>query len=100
MAPDKPQLLAHFTCLSRFYSASVHLWFVTLLQGVRVGQLFNLSVQQYSGIAAPERALRMRGAFQFNIPVNDDAEILPVPYLSFTPPRLTSSSFQIHLRMK
>lgn len=50
---------------------------VTLPQGVRAGQLFKLSVQQYSGIAAPERALRMRGAFQFNIPVNADAEILP-----------------------
>lgn len=50
---------------------------VTLPPGVRVGQLFKLSVQQYSGIAAPERALRMRGAFQFNIPVSADSDILP-----------------------
>jgi hypothetical protein len=50
---------------------------LTLPQGIRVGQLFRMSVQQCSGIAIPRRARRMLGAFQFNIPVNTDPEILP-----------------------
>ncbi|EWY79955.1 hypothetical protein FOCG_18085 [Fusarium oxysporum f. sp. radicis-lycopersici 26381] len=50
---------------------------LTLPQGIRVGQVFKMSVQQYSGIAFPRRAHRMLGAFQFNIPVNVDPGILP-----------------------
>lgn len=50
---------------------------LTLPQGVRVGQTFKLSVQQYSGIAASHRAHKMLGAFQFNIPVQPDPDILP-----------------------
>ena len=50
---------------------------IVLPQGVRVGQVFKMSVQQYSGIAIPRRTRRMLGAFQFNIPVNTDPEILP-----------------------
>jgi hypothetical protein len=43
---------------------------LTLPQGIRVGQVFKMSVQQSSGIAIPRRARRMLGAFPFNIPVN------------------------------
>jgi hypothetical protein len=50
---------------------------LTLPQGIRVGQLFKMNVQQYSGIAIAGRAHRILGAFQFNIPVNTDPEILP-----------------------
>ncbi|MGI0072937.1 MAG: tyrosinase family protein [Nitrosotalea sp.] len=50
---------------------------LTLPQGIRVGQVFKMNVQQYSGISLPRRAHRMLGAFQFNIPVNADPEILP-----------------------
>jgi hypothetical protein len=50
---------------------------LTLPQGIRVGQMFKMSVQQCSGIAIQQRARRMLGAFQFNIPVNTDPEILP-----------------------
>ncbi|HKE26555.1 MAG TPA: tyrosinase family protein [Bryobacteraceae bacterium] len=50
---------------------------LTLPAGIRVGQLFKLSVQQSSGIVYPGRAHTMRGAFQFTIPVNTDPEILP-----------------------
>jgi Common central domain of tyrosinase len=50
---------------------------LTLPQGIRVGQKFNLSVQQYSGIAVSRRARKMLGAFQFSIPVQRDADILP-----------------------
>jgi hypothetical protein len=50
---------------------------LTLPQGIRVGQRFKLSVQQCSGIVQPGRARKMLGAFQFDIPVNADADILP-----------------------
>jgi len=50
---------------------------LTLPPGVRAGQVFKLSVQQCSGIVLPRRARKMLGAFQFNIPVSPDAEILP-----------------------
>jgi len=52
---------------------------ITLIlpQGIRVGQAFNMSVQQYSGIAIPERARKMLSAFQISIPVKSDADILP-----------------------
>ncbi len=50
---------------------------LTLPQGVRVGQVFKMNVQQCSGIAAPQRARKMLGAFQFNVPVITDPEILP-----------------------
>lgn len=51
---------------------------LTLPQGIRVGQVFKISVQQYSGnIIREERSRRMLGAFQFNIPVNTDPQILP-----------------------
>jgi Common central domain of tyrosinase len=50
---------------------------LTLPPGIRVGQVFKLNVQQYSGIAFRQRARKMLGAFQFNIPVNTDPEILP-----------------------
>jgi len=50
---------------------------LTLPPGIRAGQVFKLSVQQCSGIVLPRRARKMLGAFQFNIPVSPDAEILP-----------------------
>jgi len=50
---------------------------LTLPQGIRAGQLFKLSVQQFSGIAHPGRAHSMLGAFQVSIPVLADPEILP-----------------------
>ena len=50
---------------------------LTLPEGIRVGQVFKLSVQQCSGIAVRERARKMLGAFQFNIPVVTDPEMLP-----------------------
>jgi hypothetical protein len=51
---------------------------LTLPQGIRVGQVFKMSVQQYSGIAIrEERSRRMLGAYQFNIPVSTDPELLP-----------------------
>jgi hypothetical protein len=51
---------------------------LTLPPGIRVGQRFKLNVQQYSGIAFPGRAHKMLGAFQFNIPVSADVDILQV----------------------
>ena len=50
---------------------------LTLPEGIRVGQVFKMSVQQCSGIAFPRRARRMLGGFQFNMPVNIDPDILP-----------------------
>jgi hypothetical protein len=50
---------------------------LTLPQGVRSGQVFKMSVQQCSGIAVPRRARQILGAFQFNVPVTTDSEILP-----------------------
>jgi hypothetical protein len=50
---------------------------LTLPQGVRVGQVFKMSVQQCSGVAMPRRARKILGAFQFNVPVATDPEILP-----------------------
>jgi hypothetical protein len=50
---------------------------LVLPQGVRVGQVFKMSVQQCSGITILRRARRMLGAFQFNIPVSTDPDILP-----------------------
>jgi Common central domain of tyrosinase len=50
---------------------------LTLPQGIRVGQTFKLSVQQYSGVAVSRRARKMLGAFQFSIPVQRDPDILP-----------------------
>ncbi|MGA8576054.1 MAG: tyrosinase family protein [Candidatus Cybelea sp.] len=48
-----------------------------LPQGVRVGQVFKMSVQQCSGVAILRRARKMLGAFQFNVPVATDPELLP-----------------------
>jgi hypothetical protein len=45
---------------------------VTLPDGVRAGQVYRFSVEQYSG-----NTLRTLGAFQMTIPVNPDAELLP-----------------------
>jgi hypothetical protein len=53
---------------------------LTLPQGVRVGQSFKFSVQQYSGVALSRRAHKVLGAFQFNIPVQHDPDILPVAF--------------------
>ncbi len=50
---------------------------LTLPQGVRVGQTFKMNVQQYSGVSSARRAHKMLGAFQFSIPVQKDADILP-----------------------
>jgi Common central domain of tyrosinase len=50
---------------------------LTLPQGIRAGQLFKMNVQQCSGISFPRRARKVLGAFQFNIPVRTDPEILP-----------------------
>jgi hypothetical protein len=50
---------------------------LTLPEGVRVGQVFKMSVQQCSGTAARGRARRMLGAFQFNTPVTAESEVLP-----------------------
>jgi hypothetical protein len=45
---------------------------VTLPDGVRAGQVYRFSVEQYSGYL-----LQTLGAFQMTIPVNPDAELLP-----------------------
>jgi tyrosinase-like protein len=45
---------------------------VTLPKGVRTGQVFSFSVEQYSGVT-----LKTLGAFQMTIPVRPDPEILP-----------------------
>jgi hypothetical protein len=45
---------------------------LTLPPGIRTGQTFKLSVEQYSGTT-----LRTLGAFQMTIPVRPDPEILP-----------------------
>ena len=45
---------------------------LTLPPGVRTGQVFRLSVEQYSGYT-----LKTLGAFQITIPVRTDAQILP-----------------------
>jgi hypothetical protein len=45
---------------------------VTLSPGVRTGQIYRLSVEQYSGITR-----KTLGAFQMTIPVKSDPEILP-----------------------
>jgi hypothetical protein len=50
---------------------------LVLPQGIRAGQSFKMSVQQCSGTALPRRARKTRGAFQLNIPVKADADILP-----------------------
>ena len=50
---------------------------LTLPEGVRTGQEFKMSVQQCSGTASPHRARKILGAYQFNIPVSTDPEILP-----------------------
>jgi hypothetical protein len=50
---------------------------LTLPQGVRPGQVFKMSVQQCSGTALKGRARKTLGAYQFNIPVSTDPEILP-----------------------
>jgi hypothetical protein len=50
---------------------------LTLPKGIRAGQLFKLSTQQLSGISYPRRARHMLGAFQFTVPVKNDADILP-----------------------
>jgi hypothetical protein len=50
---------------------------LVLPKGIRVGQTFKMSMQQYSGIAIPSRARKMLGAFQISIPVSADADILP-----------------------
>lgn len=49
---------------------------LTLPAGVRVGQLFKMSVGQCSGVSTFGRARRMLGAFQFNVPVRTDPEVL------------------------
>jgi len=45
---------------------------LTLSPGVRTGQVYRLSVEQYSGVTR-----KTRGAFQMTIPVRTDPEILP-----------------------
>jgi hypothetical protein len=45
---------------------------VTLPDGIRAGQVYRFSVEQYSGFT-----LKTLGAFQMTIPVRPDAEILP-----------------------
>jgi hypothetical protein len=45
---------------------------VTLPDGIRAGQVYKFSVEQYSGFT-----LKTLGAFQMTIPVRPDAEILP-----------------------
>ena len=45
---------------------------VTLPPGVRTGQVYRLSVEQYSGITR-----KTLGAFQITIPVRTDQEMLP-----------------------
>jgi hypothetical protein len=45
---------------------------VTLPQGIRAGQIYKFSVEQYSGFT-----LKTLGAFQMTIPVRPDAELLP-----------------------
>jgi len=45
---------------------------VTLPDGVRAGQVYRFSVEQYSGYS-----LQTLGAFQMTIPVNPDPELLP-----------------------
>jgi hypothetical protein len=45
---------------------------LTLPQGIRTGQVFKFSVEQYSGYT-----LKTLGAFQMTIPVRPDPEILP-----------------------
>jgi hypothetical protein len=45
---------------------------LTLPQGVRAGDVYRFSVEQYSGVT-----LKTLGAFQMTIPVRPDAEILP-----------------------
>jgi hypothetical protein len=45
---------------------------LTLPAGVATGQVFRLSVQQYSGTSR-----KVLGAFQINVPVKTDPEILP-----------------------
>lgn len=45
---------------------------LTLPYGIRAGQVFRFSVEQYSGFT-----LKTLGAFQMTIPVNPDAELLP-----------------------
>lgn len=57
---------------------------LTLPEGVRNGQTFKLNVQQYSGVAVARRARKMLGAFQFNIPVQPDPEILPKASRNFS----------------
>jgi hypothetical protein len=50
---------------------------LVLPAGVRVGQAFRMNIQQYSGNAQPRRAFMMLGAFEFDIPVSRDEDILP-----------------------
>jgi hypothetical protein len=50
---------------------------LTLPQGIRVGKTYRMSVQQYSGTVAERRVHKVLGAFQFSIPVQADADILP-----------------------
>jgi hypothetical protein len=45
---------------------------LTLSPGVRTGQIYKLSIEQYSGVTR-----RTLGAFQMTIPVKTDPEILP-----------------------
>jgi hypothetical protein len=45
---------------------------LTLSPGVRTGQIYRLSVEQYSGVTQ-----KTLGAFQMTIPVKTDPEILP-----------------------
>jgi hypothetical protein len=45
---------------------------LTLPNGIRAGQVYRFSVEQYSGVT-----LKTLGAFQMTIPVRPDAELLP-----------------------
>ena len=50
---------------------------LTLPDGIRVGQAFKMSVQQCSGVSNRQRVRKMLGAFEFNIAVKTDPEMLP-----------------------
>jgi hypothetical protein len=50
---------------------------LTLPDGVRAGQTYKVNVQQYLGTSMPQRARRMLGAFQFNVQVGRDPDVLP-----------------------
>jgi hypothetical protein len=52
---------------------------ITLIlpEGIRAGQTFKLNIQQASGVKLAGRARRTLGAFQFNIGVTTDSDLVP-----------------------